>query len=114
MENLSLRDDRLYRNDTARSRTRHPEYHPPRLPTPEPSRSSLEAHEGGYPSETMQKDSVRDVALRPPSDGQLFQVDGFRASQNETHRQTAPQSPPYEVLDEQRPSLPPLKTVRLL
>lgn len=117
MESLSLGGHYLHRNDPIRSRTYQPGYRPPCLPTPEPSRSSFEAGESKNQSGFMQKDRIDNAAWEIPRESQPPQVNGFRASSSShlaSRKQAAPQSPPYEMSDEQRPSLPPLKTVGTL
>jgi hypothetical protein len=88
----------------------------PRLPTPEASRSSNGSLDEQIPR-TYARNGMRICSLL--SSDQADQGNdypdrryGGATAYPERRHHAAPRSPPYQGLDHQKPSLPPLKTVR--
>lgn len=111
MESLSLNERRSYHRYTEHYHAKDRRHRSPRLPTPEDSRSSNETIDGHSPRETAPpgRDYLRagmgddNASLGVPGSNGHYRRDSGNAN--------APHSPPYRLMDEQKPSLPPLKTV---
>ena len=88
----------------------------PRLPTPEASRSSNGSLDEQIPR-TYARDGMRICSLLSSDQADHsndYSDRGYASATaySERRHHAAPQSPPYQGLDSQKPSLPPLKTVR--
>lgn len=107
MDGLTLSECRLQRSfgDPWKERNRHPS----RLPTPEASTGS---------SSSTGNASPRDFQYRPQSlqhHGHLEADYEFNGRERrDSRRLSAPQSPRHQTVDNGRPKLPPLKTVKIL
>lgn len=111
MESLSLNERHSYHRYSGHYHTKDRRHRSPRLPTPEDSRSSNETFHGQSPRGNAAP--VRDL-LRPGIGDSNASL-GIPSSNGHYRRDSAnantPHSPPYRLTDEQKPSLPPLKTV---
>lgn len=87
----------------------------PRLPTPEASRSSNGSLDEQIPR-TYTRNGMRICSLlsndRPDCHDSAGQSRDGAAVHDDRHHRSRPRSPPYQPADSQKPSLPPLKTVR--
>lgn len=111
MERLSLNERRSYHRYAEHYNGKDRRHRSPRLPTPEDSRSSNETIDGHSPRETAPPvcDYLRagmgddNTSLGIPGSSGHYRRDSGNAN--------GPHSPPYRLTDNQKPSLPPLKTV---
>ena len=102
-------------NTSTQSRTHDSARRISRLPTPETSRSSYELFDSDSQEEAMRNGRSGHPHLRPSSDERITYKDAFvekSLSRRDSCNISTPHSPPYHASDAQKPSLPPLKTVR--
>jgi len=91
----------------------------PGLPTPEASRSSAGSVDEQYSRPSSRRGAPvhamlsKDSPDRMRSSTELFgQMRDLSSMRRDSRHYPAPHSPPYQVAEMQKPSLPPLKTVR--
>jgi hypothetical protein len=104
-----------YRQTVAFTPRREHRRRSPRLPTPEASRSSNGSLDEQIPR-TYARNGMRICSLLTSDQNDRSNdfsgpVYGSATAHPERRHHTAPRSPPYQGLDHQKPSLPPLKTV---
>jgi len=110
MEGLTLSERYL---PSSRCYSQQPPYRywSPRLPTPEPSRSSNEAFQIFVNAEVPRRAPVHDLLSRSSPQGRDTSFRDSSDPHSSRRHGPAPHSPPYQTTDFQKPSLPPLKTV---
>ncbi|CZT25649.1 uncharacterized protein RCC_11318 [Ramularia collo-cygni] len=96
MESLTLDDGQSYHRYQARMRLKD-HRHPPRLPTPETSRSG--------------NDSQSPPDSSHPARDPMLRSGGVTHMRHDSHNSAGQPSPPYRQTDMQKLSLPPLKTI---
>lgn len=114
MESLTLNDGRVFGRQTEHIYLKDRRYRSPRLPTPEDSRTSNDAFDDRSPPDT--RNQPREL-LQPiiTSRNGIVGIPAEPSHGRRDSRNTAaPHSPPYHVMDGQKPSLPPLKTASSL
>ena len=119
MEGIEAFDRHDYRGNAYASRRTDARRCSPGLPTPEASRSSAGSIDEQYaqtfarrgvPVHAMlSRDSPESTKSPTEMASQLRNVSSMR---RDSRHYNAPHSPPYQAADMQKPSLPPLKTVR--